>query len=205
MARTVLVIGVLAALLVVMGCSKDEAAPAAGQAATGQAGDNAASNYMNKGKTVEAIDNMDKIVKGAAMYISTPRVDPKTGEKLPCQYPASQAATPEKSCCKKLGQNDANGNDKCDANPKNWESPTWKALLFDIPEEHYFRYEVISSGTGSEAKFELRAYADLDCDGVESTFIRRAAAMAVGGGEGAKATECGFAPGGASEVINEVE
>jgi len=41
-----------------------------------------------------------------------------------------------------------------------------------MDDPHYFRYAFDSSGTSTTAKFTARAHADLDCDGVFSTFIK---------------------------------
>ena len=35
---------------------------------------------------------------------------------------------------------------------------------------HRYVYEITSAGTGAEASFTASAHADLDCDGVRSTF-----------------------------------
>ena len=39
-------------------------------------------------------------------------------------------------------------------------------------DSHYFKYAVDSDGVLGDAKFTASAYADLDCDGVYSTFQR---------------------------------
>jgi type IV pilus assembly protein PilA len=46
--------------------------------------------YMRRAKTTEAIDQLDKIYKGAAVYYTTPKVN-KAGIKLECQFPATRA------------------------------------------------------------------------------------------------------------------
>ena len=129
--------------------------------------------YMRKAKTSEAIDMMDKIYKGAADYYATPRVSENTASKLDCQFPADQVLTPvEPSCCASGGI-DANNDDRCDANSDNWTTPTWSALKFQISEEHYFRYSFSNNDlTEKDAQFTANAHADLDCDGVFSTFQR---------------------------------
>ena len=129
--------------------------------------------YMRRAKTVEAIDALDKIYKASAVYFTTPRVEAKTGAKLPCQFPPSQSLTPDvrgKTCCG--GPNDKDGDDRCDVAPERWQTPTWEALGFQMNEPHYFGYEYESSGVGPKARFTASAYADLDCDGVLSTFQR---------------------------------
>ena len=45
--------------------------------------------------------------------------------------------------------------------------------MFQMNDQHYFTYAFDSNGkTLSEARFTASAYADLDCDGVFSTFQR---------------------------------
>jgi hypothetical protein len=130
--------------------------------------------YRRRAKTTEAIDMMDKIYQGAAAYYATPHFD-AFGARLPCQFPASYRVTPiEGTCCSTSGWPgpDRDGNDKCDANPSAWESETWSALNFKIEGEHYFTYSFESSGTLVDAGFTITAHADLDCDGLQSTFQR---------------------------------
>lgn len=129
--------------------------------------------YTKRAKTSEAIDLLDKMYMGAVVYFSTPRFD-ENGARVPCQFPPSQASTPAAgTCCKELGGPDEDGNDRCDATPSWWETPTWKALNFQIPDDHYFVYEFnsekLEDGTW---EFSATAFGDLDCDGLKSTFQR---------------------------------
>lgn len=43
--------------------------------------------------------------------------------------------------------------------------PTWLAVGFEISDPHLFQYQLISSGTGANARFTIRAAADKNCDG----------------------------------------
>ncbi|MGM0576829.1 MAG: type IV pilin protein [Myxococcota bacterium] len=130
--------------------------------------------YMRRAKTTEAIDQLDKIYKGAALYYTTPHVN-AAGEKLPCQFPQDVAATPtEGTCCSTggLGGNDTNNDDRCDPDPDVWTQDTWSALSFQMNDEHYFVYAFDASGTLGDAGFTATANGDLDCDAVQSTFQR---------------------------------
>jgi len=128
--------------------------------------------YMRKAKTSEAVTEVEKIYEGAAVWYTTPRVN-DVGEKQDCAFPATEAVTPtEGTCCGDNGGPDTNNDDRCDANPEAWNTPTWNDLGFQFEEEHYFVYSFESSGVLSEAKFTARANADLDCDGDMSTFER---------------------------------
>ena len=139
--------------------------------------------YQHQAKTSEAMDGLDRIAKRAANYYVTPRVDPGTGEPLPCQFPASQEMTPDvrdSGCCG--GVWDRNGDNLCDVNPALWEAPTWRALYFEITTPHRFAYSFHSEGTGNEARFTVKAYADLQCDGQLTGFERRGYGESQGGG-----------------------
>ena len=128
--------------------------------------------YMARSKTVEAIDQLDRIYKSSSLYYTTPRVS-RTGERIECQFPASQGMTPDingLNCCG--GIHDRDRDDRCDVNTALWATPTWSALNFQMNDQHYFGYRYESAGVGTAAKFSASAFADLDCDGTLSTFER---------------------------------
>ena len=156
--------------------------------------------YMRRAKTTEAIDELDKIYKGAAVYYTTPKIT-NTGSKLPCQFPADQGVTPiEATCCSSQGGPDTDADDRCDGNPATWDDPTWSALSFQMNDQHYFSYAFDSDGTLKDAKFTATAYADLDCDTIQSTFQR------LGFGDpGATNAECALQGSAAFYVENETE
>lgn len=117
--------------------------------------------YMRKAKTSEAIDVMDKLYKGAAVYYAEPRLD-AAGNRMPCAFPPSGAFTGG-TCCQYPDQ-------RCPDNPDAWNGSPWKELRFQLDGQHNFRYEFKSEGFGPTAKATILAYGDLDCDGIESTF-----------------------------------
>lgn len=160
-------------------------------------------NYMRKAKTSEAIDAMDKIVKGAAEYIMEPRSDKTTWEKLPCQFPVTQTITPVGASCCAL---DADGDDRCDEDPDVWSTQTWAALKFKMDGQHYYQYTFTAAGAGTEADFEVMANGDLDCDTITSTFIRYGKATLTNENQdGATATECSYSQASAPYVERETE
>lgn len=119
-------------------------------------------NYIRKAKTAEAPQQIAKISNGARIYFledhgSTP------GVAIPPQFPATVTVTPGVTCC-------AGGIERCTPNPADWNDPTWQALQYSMEDPHYFRYEFISAGVSVDAAFTARAFGDLDCDGVLSTF-----------------------------------
>ncbi|MCB9788528.1 MAG: hypothetical protein H6744_17745 [Deltaproteobacteria bacterium] len=130
--------------------------------------------YMKRAKTSEAPAEMDRIYRAAERYYTTPRYA-ADGSRLPCAFPPSVGLTPSAgTCCAKLGGPDADGDGRCDGDAAAWDSPTWKALEFAPQGPHTFVYAFDSSGEGGEATFTVTAHADLDCDGIQSTFQRMA-------------------------------
>jgi type II secretory pathway pseudopilin PulG len=129
--------------------------------------------YTRRAKATEAIDQLDRIYKGAAYYYSTPHIT-HGGMKLDCQFPESIGLTPAKSCCSGMsGSGDRNGDDRCEPAPTAWDTPTWNALTFRMNDPHRFLYSFDSNGkTLGSASATASANADLDCDGTMSTFQR---------------------------------
>jgi len=158
--------------------------------------------YMRRAKTTEAIDELDKIVKGSAFYYAKPYIN-STGGKEPCQFPADQGITPtQATCCStnSLGGPDTDNDDRCDPHPEIWQGKTWSALSFQINDQHYFVYSYDSEGTLADAQFTANAHADLDCDGTQSTFQR------IGWGDPqANRAECSMYGSSAFFVDNETE
>lgn len=59
------------------------------------------------------------------------------------------------------------------------DNPVWNALSFQQEQAHYFHYQFVASNTGigyGECQFTAQAFADLDADGLFSTFERAGAA-----------------------------
>jgi hypothetical protein len=149
--------------------------------------------YQRRSNTTEAIDQLDKIYKGAAFYYTAPKVAPGTGIKLPCQFPTDAFCIPEGSPCDYPDE-------KYPADPDIWTTPTWSALSFQMNDSHYFKYCFDSEGTLSNAIMTASAHADLDCDGTFSTFQR------LGYGDPqATHSECAIRGSAAFYVENETE
>ena len=131
--------------------------------------------YMRRAKTTEAIDELDKIFKGAVLYYTTPHIT-KAGTKIHCQFPANQDVTPVAGTCCSSGVGggvDVDQDDRCDVNNTEWNTKTWEALSFQMSDQHYFVYRFNTNGnTMASAQFTAQANADLDCDGTMSTFQR---------------------------------
>jgi prepilin-type N-terminal cleavage/methylation domain-containing protein len=130
--------------------------------------------YQRRAKTTEALEYLDKLLKGAAAYYATPYMN-ETGQAMACRFPKTQGPTPvEATCCGAHGGPDADEDDRCDADPELWHTPTWTALAFELRVSHYFVYSFATEGEGDNASFDATANADLDCDQERSTFEWRA-------------------------------
>ncbi len=123
--------------------------------------------YMKRAKTTEAAPNLKKIFDGAKGYYEKGvRVgSARTREAGAPQFPDSVGLTPLNPCCRQPGK-------KC--RNTNWSSPTWAAIGFEISDPHYFQYRFSSKGRDGSALFTAGAHADLDCDGIFSTWERTA-------------------------------
>lgn len=156
--------------------------------------------YMRRAKTTEAIDQLDKIYKGASFYYTAPHVD-ATGKRIMCQFPAAQGVTPSTSCCKALGGVDVDEDGRCDSNSAAWNSKTWSALTFQVTDQVYFVYSWDTNGAVlNTAKGTANAHGDLDCDGTQSTFQR-----IINGDPQAQYGECASVGASAFFVDNETE
>lgn len=129
--------------------------------------------YQRRAKTTEARTMLSKIYSGARAYFLDPvHNSAESMHGVDGQFPESQSVTPALSCCASGG--------RCAPEATQWDKPSWKALLFDVPDAHYYRYEFVTSGTGPSSSFTAYAYGDLDCDGKESTFSMHTTVSASG-------------------------
>lgn len=122
---------------------------------------------MRRAHAEEAIQNIARIVRVADVYYVKPKLG-ADGERMVCQFTQGDIRTTmAKSCCDP-SVNDGEG--RCDPAKIEWNRSLWKTLKFEMKEPHWFVYEVKASGTMADAKLEVSAYGDADCDGHFSTF-----------------------------------
>ncbi len=138
------------ALLIMGGCGKKKSEGSdekkAGQSAAAKAAQS------------EAEDGLERLYKSAANYYAAPRVAASTGVKLPCQFPESNEWTPAGKAC--------DGKDgKHEVETSQWATATWSSLNFQVNDNHYAAYRVVSSGTLNGATAVLEARVDPDCTG----------------------------------------
>jgi len=157
--------------------------------------------YMRSAKAAEANEMLDLIKKGSSAYYTTPRTS-SLGMHIDCQFPVSTAITPvgNTSCCTTgSGASDTDADDRCDANATDWDNKSWSALKFAITDQHYFIYQYISNGSTKASSISTgKAHADLDCDGIPSTF-----SLTLRGDPNATSAECDQV--GSSAVYRENE
>ena len=158
--------------------------------------------YMRSAKAAEATEMLDLIKKGSAAYYTTPITDP-SGTHIDCQFPITTAITPigATSCCPGAGGHDTDTDDRCDANAGDWDNKTWSSLKFAITDQHYFVYQYLANTSSLSAALATgKAHADLDCDGILSTF-----SLALKGDPNATHAECDQVGTGAIFRENETE
>ncbi len=107
--------------------------------------------------TAEVNENVERIYQGLARHRA--RAKDKAGYRFPSAGP-----TPAHVPCGKRPH---------PPDPKLWQAEGWRALGFSIGEKFRYQYQVISVGVGPKARFVIRAHADLDCDGIYSTYERK--------------------------------
>jgi type IV pilus assembly protein PilA len=139
--------------------------------------------YIRRSKTVEASMNIRKLYDSSVAYFETEHAD-ISQKILAKQFPATAPVNPVKGgCCGQPG-------DKCDpsgATALSWKTPSWSSLNFSVDDPFYFGYQYISKGTETSANFQAYAYGDLDCDSINSTYMRSGSVLSdrsVSGGSG---------------------
>lgn len=154
--------------------------------------------YQRRMMTTEAFDELQTMYKGAATYYSTVYLS-ANGRLAGCQFPRPQGLTPAESCC--AAGSDANGDTRCDSNQDAWNTDSWAALSFEMRDEHYFRYGFNSNENAlKDAQATLYAHADLDCNGIQSTFQR-----VIFGDPNATQNECSSVGSAHYFIMNETE
>ncbi len=125
---------------------------------------------MERHHATEAIDMLGKLSRAAAVYYVKPNMDEKTGDRAPCGFPTGKVRSAlASSCCDESVR--LAGTNLCDPAKMEWNRTLWHALgRFQLRDAHAFVYEYDASGYFGDAAFTVSAYADLDCDGVISTY-----------------------------------
>lgn len=120
--------------------------------------------YQRRARAAETSDFLRKIMEGArTYYMEVHRTGTGfAGSTVTQTFPDTVGRTPAANCCT-FGQ-------KCPGGHVDWQQDSWKALLFEIKDPHYFRYSFQSTPGTPTSTFTAIAEGDLDCDGVLSTY-----------------------------------
>src|ERR1700678_2129766 len=110
---------------------------------------------VHRSRFVEAVDGLSRIGAAAVSYAA----DRPVAQAFPPTAPLTPAVPPRRRC-----ETDAAGA---------WDGPTWTALAFQpappgVP--HCFAFGFDSALSAARSTFRAHAHADLDGDGVPSTF-----------------------------------
>jgi len=127
--------------------------------------------YLRKAKTGEPHETLQAIFRGAQTYYEKEHTPPGAVAPLGQHFPApSVGPTPALGTCCAAGG-------KCPPNHAQWQNDAvWGAdgLDFSIDKSHYFSYSyTVSDNPGARDGsngFTATANADLDCNGIYSTF-----------------------------------
>lgn len=117
--------------------------------------------YQRRAKTTEATGNLAAIYQGVLSRYEMGRsrgipglarfpalLLPPSAVRTPMRVPAGVRVTDP---------------------PETWRGVGWESIGFSLTNPHYYSYEYINFGNGT---FAVRAYGDLDGDGMYSTFER---------------------------------
>lgn len=93
----------------------------------------------------------------------------QSGAPGACAFPPTLPVSPiERTCCSALGANDADQDGLCAPRATDWQGG-WADLGFALTTEHAFVY---TTAAVSPTRARAIAYGDLDCDSIQSTFVR---------------------------------
>ncbi len=121
-------------------------------------------DYIKRSKRTEASLQLNKIGKNAKRrYMETSQYVSGTAPTAP----DSPGGVGVGGCCGGSGTSGNNAN-HCAAQPSAFTGSTvWSALDFEIDEDTLFLYDY----TGSATNYTAMATGDLDCDGIEITYV----------------------------------
>jgi prepilin-type N-terminal cleavage/methylation domain-containing protein len=122
--------------------------------------------YVKKSRTTEAVGHLQKMWAGSIAYFEADHAD-HNGLLLDKQFPGDCSTTQiEPDCCTgPMG--------RCSGNDPIYQAEPWKALAFNISDPHLYR-PVARACPDPKKNLWLEAWGDLDCDGIQALFIRKA-------------------------------
>lgn len=121
--------------------------------------------YIRRARATEASVTLRRIAVNARSYYEGDDSTDSSSKPLLKQFPlGSTGWVPKTPCCEQGSKR------SCRPDPADWNVDPWRALGFSMTSAHYFQYRYQSSGTGRNATFKAEARADLDCNGLYSTY-----------------------------------
>lgn len=141
------------------------------------------SRYIKKARTAEVSNSLAKVWSGAIAYYSADHTD-SAGSVMAHQFPVGTDAcdmTPdlEPRCC-------TSGTGKCPGSHPIYNKEPFISLQFNLPDAHMYRvgFDVVGSACDATRFLRAKAFGDLDCDNIESQFIRMGRVSTTGDVEG---------------------
>jgi prepilin-type N-terminal cleavage/methylation domain-containing protein len=134
---------------------------------------------LKRSRTSEAVGHLQKMWVGAITYYETDHAS-DTGVMFDKQFPGDcdSIFIAEDSCCPPF-----HPTSRCDGNDPTYQDPLWRSLQFNIPDNHLY-VPHYSACPDPKKNLWIEAWGDLDCDGINSKFTRRANVGAGGDVEG---------------------
>jgi prepilin-type N-terminal cleavage/methylation domain-containing protein len=117
--------------------------------------------YIRKSRTAEAAAHLNKMWQSSVAYYEA---DHGAGT-IPRQFPNSDGVLGTIDCCTGAAA-------KCPGNEPRFNTPTWMALQFIIPDPYHYYPSYLSVGINDAAEFTAGATGDQDCDDIRATFSR---------------------------------
>ena len=118
--------------------------------------------YVKRSRTTEAVGHLQKMWTGAMSYFESDHAD-STGVMLDKQFPGDCGVAIENDCCP----------DRCPGSDPVFMGDPWKSLGFNISDPHLYR-PVFWACPDPRKNMWAESWGDLDCDGVQAKFIRKA-------------------------------
>jgi formylglycine-generating enzyme required for sulfatase activity len=106
----------------------------------------------------EGKQHIAKLAEAAKTYYEEGAKVGRNGVVGILRFPGSTFWTPASPCCGKKGH-------QCESRDEDWSDPTWVALRGKPAGKTHLQYQFVSDGDGPNARFLIRAKADLKCTG----------------------------------------
>jgi prepilin-type N-terminal cleavage/methylation domain-containing protein len=121
--------------------------------------------YAKRSRTTEAVGHLQKLWAGAMAYYEADHAD-SNGAMLDKQFPGSCGVAIESDCCNYPDQH-------CPGSDIVYTLDPWKALNYNIADRHLYR-PIFWGCPDPKKNLWAEAWGDLDCDGIQARFIRKA-------------------------------